>query len=91
MAIRVEFYGIARQRAATESWTVPLSHDSITLSELWTGLTQRFPRLLFDAAESRTLSPYFAYNVDGTHFVVDGSTKLHAGQTLLIMSADAGG
>src|SRR5690606_38184598 len=55
-SIRVEFYGLARQRAATSSTSVAAGH-SMTLGSLWQELVERFPRLAQASAADDELIP----------------------------------
>ena len=45
MSIRVEFYGIPRQRAGVEAATVAASRDVVRLGDVLSDLTIQFPSL----------------------------------------------
>ncbi len=85
--IRVEFYGVARQRTGIAMIRLP-ANQGLTLDALWAQLRGQFPRL--DACDTLA-PPMYRVNLDGHHFVTDPKTPIHSGQSVLIMSADAGG
>ena len=87
MTITVEFYGIPRERAGVATTVV----DGRRLGEILIDLAQRFPRLGESCFDSGRLRPAAIANVNGGRFVSDPSTLLEPGDTLLILTADAGG
>ncbi len=87
MTITVEFFGVPRERAGVKLTTAAGG----TLGDLLRGLETRFPRLAGDCLQSGRLRPGFAANLNGERFVSDPETPLKPGDTLLILSADAGG
>ena len=84
--MRVEFYGIPRERVGLAE--VEASAD--TLGELLATLVCRFPKLS-GVIEENQLRPSFVANLNGDRFIVDSRTKLVATDCVLILSADAGG
>ena len=92
--IRVEFYGIARTRAGVDAVTVPLAKGSLQLGELLRLLSTDYPQLArdcFAVENGACLQRGYIANIDGGRFVNDAHAVLHAGSTVLILSADAGG
>jgi molybdopterin converting factor small subunit len=87
MRITVEFYGVPRERAGVK--TVTAAGDS--LGELLLDVGNQFPQLAAVCLERGRLRPGFAANLNGERFVSDPDTPLGPGDTLLILSADAGG
>ncbi len=84
--VRVEFLGISRERAGTPELEV----EADTLGQLLAVLERRFPS--FDGVvNGGRLSSAFRANLNGDRFVSDPLTRLSAGDSLLILSADAGG
>ena len=90
MAIRVEFFGIARQRAGVASAEVSLPSPA-TLGDCLAELAGHFPSFAKECIEQRRLKPAFAANIGGQRFVSTADAPLADGDTLLILSADAGG
>ena len=90
MTIRVEFYGIARQRAGSESAEVPIP-GPISLETVIRYLVAEFPDLAPECLQGNRLQAGYVANVDGQRFVRDPTTQLEDNSCLLIMSADAGG
>jgi len=86
-AIRVEFYGIPRERAGVAATTA----DGGSLGELLADLGARFPRLAESCLAGNRLRPEYAANLNGARFVTSPETKLAPGDVLLVLSADAGG
>ena len=91
MQIQVEFYGIPKHRAGVETVTVATESGSISLGEVITDLTGRFPALAEACFNGVGLREGFVANVDGQRFVNDPSFVIQSDSPLLIMSADAGG
>ncbi len=87
MTITVEFYGIPRERAGVATTVV----DGRRLGEILIDLARRFPRLGESCFDSGRLRPGATANVNGSRFVSDPNTLLEPSDTLLIMTADAGG
>ena len=90
MAIRVEFFGIARQRAGVAQAELPLPIPA-TLGDCLAALGDRFPAFGRDCLQQQRLRQSFAANLGGRRFVSDAAEPLADGDTLLILSADAGG
>ncbi|MDP7016807.1 MAG: MoaD/ThiS family protein [Pirellulaceae bacterium] len=90
MAIRVEFYGVPRQRAGVSSVELP-ARAEITLGAVLTELAGQFPELAVDCISGESLQRAAAVSLDGDRFVRDPATLLSDGQCLLLLSADAGG
>lgn len=88
--VRVEFYGIPRERARVDSVEITVA-DSIQLGDLLRQLADRFPHFAPDCMDGGLLRSNIAANVDGQRFVTDPETTLVAGMCLLLMSADGGG
>ena len=87
MSINVELFGIPRERAGIAQ----MQAEGARLDEVLADLARRFPRLAdVCIAEGRLQTGYLA-NLNGERFVSDPSTVLAAGDSLLILSADAGG
>jgi len=76
--MRVEFFGIPRERAGVPQMEV----EAETLGQLFAKLEERFPSFA---------EPTFATNLNGERFVSDPATPLGQEDCVLILSADAGG
>ena len=84
--MQVEFFGISRQRAGTARAEV----QAETLGQLMRELRGRFPDLS-SVIETDRLQSSFVANLNGDRFVDDPATKLAEHDSVLILSADAGG
>lgn len=91
VSIRVEFYGFARARAGTASTIVDLDSDDACLGDVLSDLAARFQGLDAVLLDGGRLRKGFLANVGGERFVTDPETPLCRGDSLFILSADAGG
>ena len=91
MAIRVEFFGIARERAGTSELLVELRRAAAPLSNVLDEVAARLPELGRELIVDGQLHASLTANLDGACFVHDSATLIRDGQSLLILSADAGG
>ena len=87
MSVRVELFGIPRERAGVAETTA----EGSSLGEVLADLATRFPRLAEGCFAGSGLRPSYVANVNGERFVTDPATQLAPGDALLILSADAGG
>lgn len=87
MLIDVEFFGIPRVRAGVEKTTA--SGDC--LGDVLADLAARFPDLAKTCIDQRCLRPGYTANLRGERFVTDPETALSEGDTLLLLTLDAGG
>jgi molybdopterin-guanine dinucleotide biosynthesis protein A/molybdopterin converting factor small subunit len=91
----VELFGVARMLAKTKELSVTLPAGA-TLSDVFGRLSERLPILLdrVITADRRGLVEGYACNVNGRDFVrtsAIATATVHAGDTIVILSADAGG
>jgi molybdopterin converting factor small subunit len=91
MAIRVEFFGIARQRAGVSELRLESRQAAAPLGELLSEIAIRLPELGRDLIAGGRLHASLTANLDGARFIDDPTTLIRDGQSLLILSADAGG
>ena len=89
--IRVEFYGIARERAGMSQMALGFEREQVVLGDVLGALGERLPLLDRDCLKGSELAPGFTANLAGERFVRDPATTLQDGDCLLILSADAGG
>ncbi len=87
MPVRIEFYGIPRQRAGVEAVDVE-AEDLGTALELLAAAVPPFARSCLERGQLKT--GYIA-NLNGQLFTSDPRTPLANGDSLLILSTDAGG
>jgi len=87
MLIDVEFFGIPRARAGVEKTT----SRGDCLGDVLADLAARFPDLAETCIDQRRLRPGFTANLRGERFVTAPETPLNAGDTLLLLTLDAGG
>jgi len=87
MQVAVELFGIPRARAGVAQTTAV----GDCLGDVLADLAQRFPYLAEECIDGRTLRPNFTANLCGLRFVTAPETPLTDGDTVLLLSLDAGG
>ena len=91
MIVHVEFFGIPRRRAGVPSAQCEFPEQQTTLGVILCDLEKRFPDFGSDCIFEGKFAPSVVANLAGERFIRDTKTEIDDGQTLLIMSADAGG
>ena len=87
MQVTVELFGIPRARAG-------LSHtfaEGDNLGDVLADLAKKFPPLAETCVDGRSLRPGFIVNLGAECFVSSPETPLSEGDTVLLLSLDAGG
>jgi len=84
--MHVELLGVPRERAGVAELEV----QADTLGQLLMALAARFPSFA-ELINADRLRPSFVANLNGDQFVSDPLTRLNDGDSVLILSADAGG
>ena len=87
MSIRVEFFGVCRQRAGVASIDVDADDLRTALLEIGSQL----PKFADVCIENGRLKPGYIANINGRSFTSDPATPLVSGDAILLLSADAGG
>jgi molybdopterin converting factor small subunit len=87
MRVTVELFGIPRLRAGVAQTDA----NGSTLGDVFWDLAQRFPELGEACVSDRRLKAGFTANLRGEQFVTDPNTYLKEGDSVLLMSMDAGG
>ena len=91
MTVQVELFGIPRQRAGVPRVAVTVDGPAVRLGDVLLEVSRQFPSFGAECLTGDRPSAGVAVNLDGHQFVADPETLVQAGQSLLIMSADAGG
>jgi molybdopterin converting factor small subunit len=87
MQVAVEFFGIPRARAGTATATAL----GATLGDVLADLVRQFPLLGETCVDGRKLRAGYIVNLGAERFVTSSDTRLREGDTVLLMSLDAGG
>jgi molybdopterin converting factor small subunit len=87
MPVNVELFGIVRARAGIAATTAV----GATLGEVLADLARQYPALAEACINGRQLRPGFTANLGGDRFVTAPETRLADGDTVLLLSLDAGG
>jgi molybdopterin converting factor small subunit len=87
MQVAVELFGIPRARAGTSKTSAVGS----TLGEVLADLASRFPPLAETCIDGRSLRAGYIVNLSAQRFVTLPDTPLAEGDTVLLLSLDAGG
>jgi molybdopterin converting factor small subunit len=91
MVIQVELFGIPRQRAGTPTVRLEFAGDRVALATVYAELARRFPAWAAACLDHGSLRPEYLVNIGGERFISDPGFPLQPGESLLLMSADAGG
>jgi len=91
MKVRVEFYGMARQRAGRGQIELELPGRSTHLGAVLEAVAAALPDLAGEWIADGRLHATLAANLDGERFVSDPRTSVSEENCVLILSADAGG
>jgi molybdopterin converting factor small subunit len=87
MQVAVELFGIPRARAGIAQTLASGSN----LGDVLADLGNRFPPLAETCIDGRSLRPGFIVNLGTQRFVSAPDTPLREGDTVLLLSLDAGG
>jgi molybdopterin converting factor small subunit len=87
MPVVIELYGIARARAGVERTTA----EGACLGDVLLDLGKQFPALAETCLNGRCLRPNFLANLGGERFLSAPESPVQEGDTLLLLSTDAGG
>jgi molybdopterin-guanine dinucleotide biosynthesis protein A/molybdopterin converting factor small subunit len=88
----VELFSVARLVAKTDKVSIALPQEA-TLSHVFSALAEKLPKLVGPVItpEKNSLTSGNACNINGRDFVRDPSAKVNPGDSIFIISADAGG
>ena len=87
MQVAVELFGIPRARAGIAQTVA----TGCNLGDVLADLGSRFPPLAETCFDGRSLRPGFIVNLGAERFVSAPETPLREGDTVLLLSLDAGG
>jgi molybdopterin converting factor small subunit len=87
MQVAVELFGIPRARAGLAQ----TSAVGKNLGDVLADLAKKFPPLAESCIDGRSLRPGFIVNLSAEQFVTSPETPLRDGDTVLLLSLDAGG
>jgi molybdopterin converting factor small subunit len=87
MQVAVELFGIPRSRAGLARTTA----TGANLGDVLADLATHFPQLAETCIDGRFLRPGFIMNLNAQRFVTSPEVPVCDGDTLLLMSLDAGG
>ncbi|HLW65559.1 MAG TPA: MoaD/ThiS family protein [Gemmataceae bacterium] len=85
--ITIELYGIARARAGRSEFAI----QAATPHEALVRLAEACPSIGDVCQGDGRLAPQYLLSLDGRQFILNLTKPLHAGDRLLLLSADAGG
>jgi len=85
--IRIEFYGIPRERTGVGSLDVEADCVASALRQV----ARDFPEFAARCMNGDRLAAGLIMNLNGEKFTSDPATRIQDGDSLLILSADVGG
>ena len=87
MQVEVELFGIPRARAGVVRTTA----EGSNLGDVLADLAGKYPQLAETCIDGRSLRSGFIVNLGAKQFVTSPETPLAEGESVLLMSLDAGG
>ena len=87
--VRVEFFGMPRQRAGLAALDVEV--ESLTLGDVLIAAGNELPEFARTCLDGSRLKPGLLANINGLHFTTDAQTILSNQDAVLILAADVGG
>jgi molybdopterin converting factor small subunit len=87
MSVCIELFGIPRQCAGIDCLTA----DGARLGDVLLDLARQFPELAAQCLDRGRLRPGYLASLNGGPFVTDSAAPIRPGDSVLILSADAGG
>jgi molybdopterin converting factor small subunit len=87
MRVAVELFGIPRARAGLGQTFA----EGNSVGDVLADLAGKFPMLAEACIDGRSLRPGFVVNLGAERFVTAPETPLREGDTVLLLSMDAGG
>jgi len=90
ISVTVELFGVARLLAKTQWVSFDLAQGA-TLAQVFSALSEKLPVLVGRVINSEGLINGYTCNVNGLNFVRAPGAKVHSGDRIFILSADAGG
>jgi molybdopterin-guanine dinucleotide biosynthesis protein A len=92
VACTVELFGTARLLGKADKVPLLLGAQP-TLKDVFAALAEQLPALAGRVVDpqARALTRGFACNINGVDFVRDPAVRIHSGDNILILAADAGG
>ena len=90
ISVSVELFGVARLLAKTQSVSLLLPQDA-TLAHVFAALAEELPVLVGRIIAGDGLASGYTCNINGLDFIRTPSAKVHSGDRIFVLSADAGG
>jgi molybdopterin converting factor small subunit len=87
MPVRIEFFGIARERAGVSDIHI----EAGSLGDALAQAGMRLPAFAETCLSGGALAAGYVANVNGDRFVTDPDVALRPGDSVLILHADSGG
>lgn len=91
MGITVEFFGIARERAGRPNLEICCGTESTRLGDVLLEVAEQLPVLAGECLLGEHPQVGFLVNINARRFLADPDAPIHAGDHVLLMSADVGG
>ncbi len=89
--VRLEFFGVPRQRSGIAAFDVDVDVGTPTLGEVLLAAGKQLPEFGGHCLNGDRLQPGLIANINGRTFTTEPHTLLTDGDAVLILSADVGG
>ncbi|MEC9091311.1 MAG: MoaD/ThiS family protein [Planctomycetota bacterium] len=90
-SVKVEFFGVPRLRAGVADFFVEVAADRNRLGDVLMKIQREIPELTKECFADGKLRKEYVVNVSGKEFTRSLGRVVSPGDSLLIMSSDAGG
>jgi|TARA_B100000700_G_scaffold67186_2_gene74316 hypothetical protein len=91
MKIKIEYYGIPRQRVGIASEMLVFDHEQMGIKDIILTIARRHPEFQKHCMDGDEINKNFTVNLNGDKFYQVDDGFAQDGDSLLILSMDAGG
>ncbi|HCA48837.1 MAG: hypothetical protein CMM06_02490 [Rhodopirellula sp.] len=91
MKIKIEYYGIPRQRVGLASEILEFEGEQMGIHDVILAISNRHPEFQQHCMDGTRIDKNFTVNLNGDRFYQEDDGVAHDGDSLLILSMDAGG
>ncbi len=91
MKIKIEYYGIPRQRVGIASEVYEFDQEEMEIHDVILAVARKHPEFQRNCMAGDRLNQHLTVNLNGTRFYQTENGTARDGDALLILSMDAGG
>ena len=91
MKIKIEYFGIPRQRVGVATETYEFEREEMGIHEVLRAVAKKHPAFRQHCMDGDSINKHMTVNLNGNQFFQSQEGITRDGDALLILSADAGG